>query len=79
MMADIVLVVVLLVLDTKRQAKIEDEEENEDDHAVVRPMLERTRLRCIVSLCEFLINFKSSLPATRRKVCGSTLAVGRTR
>jgi hypothetical protein len=74
-MGGIVLVVVV-VLDTNRQAKTEHEEENEDDHAAVTAMLERTRLRCIVPLCGLRKKFKSSLRATRRKVCGSTLAVG---
>jgi hypothetical protein len=69
----------VLVVVTKRQAKIEDEEEKEEDHAVVRAMLERTRLRCIVSLCERPTNFKNSLPATRRKAYGNTLPAGRTR
>jgi hypothetical protein len=45
--------VLVLVLDTRRQAKIEDEQENEDDLAVVRAMLERTRLRCIVCRAAF--------------------------
>ena len=74
-MRDSVLVVVVLVLDTRRQAKLE----KEANYAVVTAMLERTRLRCIVSLCELPTNFKSSLPVTRRKVCGSTLADGRIR
>ena len=72
-------IVLVVVLDTKRQAKIENEEENASDYAVLRAMLERTRLRCIVSLCESPINFKSSLPATLLKVCGSTLPAGGTR
>ena len=42
-MGGIVLVVVL-VLDTRRQARLEKKE----DHAVVRAILERTQLRCIV-------------------------------
>ena len=73
-MSGIVLVVVLALDNEAAKPKTEIE----DDHSVVRAMLERTRLRCIVSLCEFLTNFKNSLPATRQKACGSMLADGRT-
>src|SRR4029077_1664876 len=41
--------------------------------------LSRAPLFCIVLPCDSRENSKSYLPATRRKVCGSTLPAGRTR
>ena len=73
-MSGIVLVVVLALDNEAAKPKIEIE----DEHSVVRAILEQTRLRCILSLCEFPTNFKNSLPVTQQKAYGSMLADGRT-